>query len=183
MQNAVNQTVLVLDYSLQPLAFRSARRALTLIVKGRAVVQEDAGFEVCKGIMFPSVIRLKEYRYIPVQLQVVSRKNILLRDRNICQYCAVKLPASELTLDHILPRSRGGKDSWSNLVTCCAKCNRFKADRTPEEAGMKLLHKPRPASIHTSRFILKSLGEEDPAWRKYLYFDSVGDQRYQHAEN
>lgn len=183
MQNAVNRPVLVLDFSLQPISIRSARRALTLVVKGRAIVQEDAGYEVCKGIMFPSVIRLKEYRYIPVQIQIVSRKNVLLRDRNICQYCAKKFSTAELTLDHIMPRSRGGKDSWSNLVACCQKCNRFKADRTPEEAGMMLLHKPRPASIHTSRFVLKSMGEEDPLWRPYLYFDSTGDQRYSHVGN
>lgn len=181
MRNAVNQTVLVLDYSLQPLAFRSARRALTLIVKGRAVIQEDTGREIRPGMMFPSVIRLKEYRYIPVQKHEVSRKNILLRDRNICQYCAVKFPASELTLDHIHPKSKGGKETWQNLVAACKPCNRKKADKTLEECGMVLLHKPRAGSIHTSRFVLKNMGEENPSWRPYLYFDSAGDQRYQHA--
>jgi HNH endonuclease len=172
MQNAVNQTVLVLDYSLQPLAFRSARRALTLIVKGRAIVQEDTGYEVAKGIMFPSVIRLKEYKYIPTRVQILSRKNIFLRDRNICQYCAKHFHSSLLTLDHIIPRAKGGKDTWSNLVACCGPCNKKKADKSLEESGMILLHKPRPASIHTSRFVLKSMGEDDPLWRPYLYFDS-----------
>ena len=180
MKNAVNKAVLVLDYSMQPISIRSARRALTLVVKGRAIVQEDTGYEVAKGIMFPSVIRLKEYRYIPVQIQIVSRKNIFLRDRNICQYCAKHFPTAELTLDHIIPHSKGGRDTWQNLVACCKPCNRKKADKSLEESGMTLLHKPRPASIHTSRFILKSMGEDLPAWRKYLYFDSAGDQRYSH---
>jgi 5-methylcytosine-specific restriction endonuclease McrA len=181
MRNAVNRAVLVLDYSMQPISIRSARRALTLIVKGRAIVQEDTGYEVCKGIMFPSVIRLKEYRYIPSRVQILSRKNILLRDRHICQYCGHRFHAGELTLDHIVPRSKGGKDSWQNLVACCSPCNRKKADKSLEESGMTLLHKPRPATIHTSRFVLKSMGEEDPLWRPYLYFDSTGDQKYQHV--
>jgi 5-methylcytosine-specific restriction endonuclease McrA len=150
-------------------------------VKDRAIIQEHAGHEVCRGIMLPSVIRLKEYRYIPVRVQILSRKNILLRDRHICQYCAKKFQAGELTLDHIVPKSKGGKDTWANLVACCGPCNKKKADKTLEECGMTLLHKPRPASIHTSRFVLKSMGEEDPLWRPYLYFDSAGDKRYQHA--
>lgn len=183
MQNAVNRPVLVLDFSLQPISIRSARRALTLVVKGRAIVQEDTGREVVPGIMFPSVIRLKEYRYIPVQIQILSRKNILLRDRNICQYCAKHFPTAELTLDHIIPKSKGGRDTWENLCACCGPCNKKKADKSLEECGMTLLHKPRKASIHTSRFVLKSMGEEDPLWRRYLYFDSAGDQRYQHAGN
>jgi hypothetical protein len=183
MRHANNKAVLVLDFSLQPISIRSARRALTLIVKGRAIIQEDAGYEACKGIMFPSVIRLKEYKYIPVRVQILSRKNIFLRDRNICQYCWKHFPADKLTLDHIVPKSKGGKETWANLVSCCSPCNKKKADKSLEESGMTLLHQPRPASIHTSRFILKSMGEEDPAWRKYLYFDSAGDQRYSHVGN
>lgn len=184
MQNAINKPVLVLDYCLSPVSIRSARRALTLIVKGRAaVVEEHENHEVCRGFKLPSVIRLKEYRYIPARVQILSRRNILLRDSNICQYCGKHFTAAELTLDHIIPKSRGGKEIWSNLVCACSRCNRYKADRTPEEAGMVLLHKPRPASIHTSRFVLKSMGEDDPLWRPYLYFDSTGDKRYQHVES
>lgn len=182
--NLTNKPTLVLDYSMQPIAIRSARRALTLIVKGRAaVVEEHKGHEIHKGFNLPSVIRIKEYRYIPVRTQIVSRKNILLRDRHICQYCAVKFSPGELTLDHVIPRSKGGKDTWENLVACCGPCNKKKADRSLEECGMTLLHKPRKASIHTSRFVLKSMGEEDPLWRPYLYFDSAGDKRYQHVEH
>lgn len=181
MRNAINSAVLVLNSSFEAISIRSARRALTLVVKDRAIIQEHTGQEVYPGIYMPSVIRLKEFRYIPVRVQILSRKNIFLRDRNICQYCTNYFPASELTLDHIQPRSRGGRDTWSNLVACCKKCNRFKADRTPEEAGMTLLHKPRPASIHTSRFILKSMGTESPSWRPYLYFDSEGSTSHQHV--
>lgn len=174
----MNKATLVLNSSFEPISIRSCRRALTLVCKDRAVIQEHTGQEIYPGIMFPSVIRLKEFRYIPVRVQILSRKNIFLRDRNTCMYCGVVFHPSKLTLDHIVPRAQGGKDSWSNLVACCQFCNRYKADRTPEEAGMKLIHKPRAASIHTSRFILKSLGEEDPLWRAYLYFDSKEDSKY-----
>ena len=97
-----NKACLVLSGSMEPISIRSARRALTLVVKDRAIIQEHTGHEVCRGIMLPSVIRLKEFRYIPARVQIFSRKNILLRDRNICQYCAVKFQAGELTLDHIV---------------------------------------------------------------------------------
>ena len=174
----MNKACLVLSSSYEPISIRSCRRALTLICKDRAVIQEHTGQEVYPGINMPSVIRLKTYTYIPVRVQILSRKNIFLRDRNTCMYCGVVFHPSKLTLDHIVPRAQGGKDSWSNLVAACGVCNRLKADRTPEEAGMKLIHKPRAASIHTSRFILKSLGEDSPAWKKYLYFDNAGDTKY-----
>ncbi len=170
--NLMSKPTLVLNSSFEPISIRSCRRALTLIVKERAIVQEHNGHEVYPGIMAPSVIRLKEYKHIPIRVQILSRKNIFLRDRNTCQYCGVVLHPSKLTLDHVMPRSRGGKDTWANLVACCQKCNKFKADRTPEEAGMTLLHKPRQASVHTSRFLLKSMGADDPLWRPYLFFDS-----------
>ncbi len=172
MRNAVNQAVLILNSSFEPISIRSARRALTLVVKDRAIVQEHTGREIYPGIMFPSVIRLKEFRYIPVRVQILSRKNILLRDRYTCQYCDKVLPPGQLTLDHIVPRAKGGKDSWANLVCACGDCNRRKADMSLEESGMRLRHMPRPSSIHTSRFILKSMGEDSPLWKKYLYYDS-----------
>lgn len=178
MQNLMNKPVLVLNSSFEAISIRSCRRAITLLCKDRAILQEHTGLELRPGFMCPSVIRLKEFRYIPVRVQVLSRKNIFLRDRNQCMYCGVFLHPSKLTLDHIIPRAQGGKDVWNNLVACCSRCNKFKADRTPEEAGMKLIHKPRAASIHTSRFVLKSMGEDSPLWRKYLYFDNEGDTRY-----
>ena len=181
MRNAVNSAVLVLNSSFEAISIRSARRALTLVVKDRAVIQEHTGQEIYPGIYMPSVIRLKEFRYIPVRVQIVSRKNIFLRDRNICQYCGKHLHSSLLTLDHIVPRSKGGRDTWDNLVACCPTCNRKKADMSLEECGMVLLHKPRPSSIHTSRFILKSMGAEDERWRPYLYFDSEGVRSHQHV--
>ncbi len=118
----------------------------------------------------PSVIRLLEYRRIPHQTRALSRKNILMRDRYTCQYCLKVLPAGELTLDHVIPRSRAGESAWENLVACCHHCNNRKGSRTPEEAGMKLARQPRPFSLHTSRHLMRLLGKGDEQWRKYLFY-------------
>jgi 5-methylcytosine-specific restriction endonuclease McrA len=119
----------------------------------------------------PSVIRLLEYRRIPHQTRALSRKNILLRDRNTCQYCGEAMPPSELTLDHVIPRSRGGNSTWENLVACCHECNRHKGNRLLSEIDdMILLREPRPFSLHTSRQIMRMLGRSDDRWRKYLFY-------------
>jgi len=118
----------------------------------------------------PSVIRLLEYRRIPHQTRALSRKNILLRDRNTCQYCGEVLPSSELTLDHVVPRSRGGSSTWENLVACCHPCNRQKGNQHPIEVGMHLLREPRAFNLHTSRHIMRLMGHSDDKWRKYLFY-------------
>lgn len=172
MQNAINQAVLVLNASFEAINIVQVRRALNYLANDKVVVQEDTGKEFCDGIMFPLVVRMKDFKKIPHRTQILTRKNILSRDHYMCQYCDVKLPAQELTLDHIMPQSKGGPSSWDNLVACCSPCNRRKADRTPEEAGMMLRRRPRPATIHTSRAILRSMGADSPAWQKYLFYDS-----------
>src|SRR5215469_13306260 len=139
--------VLVLNASYEPINICGARRALVLVLKGVARTEESQGQELHAArmrIAMPSVIRLLEYRRIPHQTRALSRKNILLRDRNTCQYCNVSLTAAELTLDHVVPRSRGGLSTWENRVACCHSCNRKK--------GNSLLHeltemRPRTAAV------------------------------------
>ena len=121
-------------------------------------------------VAMPSVIRLLEYRRIPHQTRALSRKNILLRDRNQCQYCGVVLPSGELTLDHVVPRSRGGNSTWENLVACCHDCNRKKGNMLPHECGMRPLREPRPFNLHTSRHLMRMMGRSDAKWRKYLFY-------------
>jgi 5-methylcytosine-specific restriction endonuclease McrA len=179
--NLNRHVTLQLNASYEPIRLISGKRALTLITKGKAVVELPTKIQVYPGIFLPSVIRLRTYKHIPIRLQVVTRKNLYLRDGNVCQYCGNKFRGEELTLDHIIPKSRGGKQAWENLATCCAPCNRRKDDRTPEEAGMKLLHRPLPASVHTGRHILRSMGLEVREWGKYLYADSKGEQKLQFA--
>ncbi|MGH2520165.1 MAG: HNH endonuclease, partial [Chloroflexota bacterium] len=106
----------------------------------------------------------------PHRTRALSRKNILMRDRNTCQYCGVSHPAHTMTLDHVLPRSRGGKSAWENLVASCHACNHRKGDRLPHEAGMRLLRDPRPFNLHTSRHLIRMMGRSDELWRKYLFY-------------
>lgn len=174
MSNVRSTAVLVLNSSFEPVSICALRRALTLLVKESAIVQEDLGREIHRGIMWPTVIRLKRYRHVPYRAQVLTRRNILVRDGFECQYCGENFPAMSLTLDHVIPRSRGGLSTWENLVACCSADNRRKADRTPEDAGMPLLRRPRPVTLHTARGILRSHANTDRVWQKYLYFDNAG---------
>jgi len=169
----LHKPVLVLNASYEPINVCAARRALVLVLKGVASTEESAASQIHSSrhtMRVPSVIRLLEYRRIPHQTRALSRKNILMRDRYTCQYCHRTLPASELTLDHVVPRSRAGETSWENLVACCHLCNNRKGNRTPEEAGMRLARAPRPFSLHTSRHLMRLLAKSDEQWRKYLFY-------------
>ncbi len=172
-QRLLHVPVLVLNATYEPINVTAARRALVLVLKGVATTEEENGSFIHSArmvIRIPSVIRLTQFRRIPHQRRALSRKNILLRDRYSCQFCGRVLPAHELTLDHVIPRSRGGHTDWDNLVACCHACNNQKGDRLPEEAGLKLLRTPRPFTLHTSRQIMRMVGSSDKKWRKYLFY-------------
>lgn len=171
--NALRIPVLVLNATYEPINVCVARRALVLLLKGVAAEEEPSTHEIHSArrvLTVPSVIRLLEYRRIPRQTRALSRKNILVRDRHTCQYCGQMYSGTDLTLDHVIARSRGGKSTWENLVTCCRKCNNRKGDRPPEEAGMQLVRRPRPFTLHTSRSLMRQLGNHQEAWRKYLFY-------------
>ena len=171
--NILRGPVLVLNASYEPINVCAARRALVLMLKGVAASEEHTGSYIhgaTRAVLVPSVIRLLEYRRIPRQTRALSRKNILMRDRYTCQYCHKTMSSNELTLDHVIPRSRTGETTWENLVACCHPCNNRKGNRTPEEAGMKLARAPRPFSLHTSRHLMRLLGKSDDQWRKYLFY-------------
>jgi 5-methylcytosine-specific restriction endonuclease McrA len=176
----VNKAVLVLNSSYEPVSITRAKNALKLLVKGSAVAEEDYGVEVYPGIPLPCVIRLRNYKKIPIRISILTRSNIYARDHYHCQYCGHKEGSTVqvngkpqkvvLTLDHVLPASRGGPFEWSNLVAACKSCNVKKNDRTPEEAGMPLLKPPGRLTVHTSRFLLRQIGlEEDARWAPYLF--------------
>jgi 5-methylcytosine-specific restriction endonuclease McrA len=171
--NGLHRPVLVLNASYEPINVCAARRALVLVLKGVAAAEEHSPSLVHsarQSLPLPSVIRLLEYRRIPRQTRALSRKSILMRDRYTCQYCLTMLPSAELTLDHVVPRSRAGETAWENLVACCNPCNNRKGNRTPEEAGMKLARPPRPFTLHTSRHLMRLLAHSDDQWRKYLFY-------------
>lgn len=171
--SVMQEPVLVLNATFEPINVTAVRRALVLLLKGVAQAEEHNHAEVhsaSASMRVPSVIRLLTYRRIPQQTRALSRKNILLRDRNTCQFCGRTLPASELTLDHVIPRSRGGLSTWENLVTCCYRCNNRKGNHTPEEVGLRLVRRPRPFTLHTSRQLMRLMGHQDEKWRKYLFY-------------
>jgi len=167
---SLQRLTLVLNASYEPINVVSARRAITLVLKGAALVEKISPFCVRTARVsfpIPSVVRLLVYRRMPRQHRAVSRKSIMLRDRNTCQYCRRAFETKRLTLDHVIPRSRGGGSTWDNLVACCHACNNRKADRTPSEAGMALARKPAQIGIHTKYRLM--VGSAEPAWEPYLF--------------
>ena len=139
--------VLVLNYDYSPLNVTSIRRGFVLVDKGKAeVVKQDDNPIVTgyKTYVRPLIIRLLKYiRYHTRGLRA-NRNRIYRRDNHTCVYCG---STRNLTLDHVIPKSRGGKNEWTNLVTSCSKCNLKKADRTPDEARMKMKHQPFAPSL------------------------------------
>jgi 5-methylcytosine-specific restriction endonuclease McrA len=115
----------------------------------------------------PKVIRLLGYDRLPQQQVKLNRRNIFARDRNVCQFCGKSFSSSELSLDHVVPRSQGGESSWENLVCCCVRCNAKKGGRTPEQAKMALIRKP--VKPQRNPVLSLRLGRDKYAsWRAFL---------------
>ncbi|MEB3358180.1 MAG: HNH endonuclease [Synechococcales bacterium] len=159
--------VLVLNASYEPLNITSWRRAIVLLIKGKAEQVEHNGMFVYQDLPLPTVIRLRQYVRVPYKEIPLTRRNILHRDAHSCQYCGYT--GDDLTLDHMVPRSRGGGDSWENIVTACVRCNVKKGNRTPKEANMQLRHPPRkPHSslyFEVTKHIKSGVHAE---WQKYV---------------
>ena len=164
----MDANVLVLNQDYQPLSICSIQRSMKLLFLEKAELLHDDPHRKLRTprstFQFPSVIRLRSYIRVPYTKVVLSRRNIMRRDNFTCQYCGRR---SYLTVDHVLPKSRGGKDNWENLTTACEKCNVKKGDRTPEEAAMPLRKKPyRPIPI---TFFRDYNGNVQELWKPYLY--------------
>lgn len=166
----LNGNVLVLNQSFEPMSVTSVRKAIILLYLGKAeIVEKNHGMirSINMAFPIPSVVRIKRYIHIPRKRIILTRKNILRRDNHRCQYCGRRNVS--LTIDHVIPKVKGGPDTWENLVAACVQCNNKKGNRTPEEAGMSLLHKPkRPNHIF---FIRYSAGRIDKLWKPYLFMN------------
>ena len=160
-------SVLVLNASYEPLNITSWRRAIVLLLKGKAEQIEHKGIYLLPDIPLPTVIRLRYYIRVPYKDIPLTRRNILHRDGHSCQYCGYM--GDDLTLDHVIPRSRGGGDTWENLVTACVRCNVQKGSRTPKEANMILGCPPRkPRSglyFELTKHVKSGMNKE---WQKYV---------------
>lgn len=158
--------VLVLNASYEPLNITTWRRAIVLLLKGKAEEIEHNGKLLREDLSLPTVIRLRSYVKMPYKEISLSRRNVLHRDNYTCQYCGIK--RHDLTIDHIVPRSRGGGDQWDNVVAACLKCNVKKGGHTPREAGMPLLTIPRRPFSHVTFEISKHANGNLSCWTKYL---------------
>lgn len=163
------EKVLLLNASYEPLNITTWKRAIVLLLKGKAEQIEHNGRQLAPNVPLPLVIRLNHYIKIPHKRVPLTRKNLMHRDKHTCQYCGKK--GNDLTIDHVMPRSRGGKDMWENVVVACLKCNVSKGSRTPEEAQMKMRTKPH-APGNFAYFELSKQWDAAKGydvWQKYLY--------------
>lgn len=195
---ALDSRVLVLNRSYLPIHVTSVRRAFSLLYQGiaRAVneeyrtfdfdswadlstaVHDDAVGMVGRMIRVPRVILLLAYDRVPKRHVRFSRFNIYARDGNTCQYCGIRFARHELNLDHVLPRSQGGQSSWENIVCSCLRCNRKKGGRTPDQAGMKLLRRPRRPEW--TPFVLEVFSPD--RYAEWVPFMSTVDSSYWNTE-
>ena len=179
---ALNGRVLLLNQTYEPLGTVSVARAVIMTFKNSVTVEEFDGERVLRSahaeFPVPSVVRRREYINVRRRREAAGAKRmrIYMRDKFRCQYCGEKRVADELTLDHILPRSRGGDNSPVNIVTACVACNQRKGSRTPDEARMPLLTSQTALRVKLERVVLCHYAEARAEWRKYLFMDMHDDR-------
>jgi 5-methylcytosine-specific restriction endonuclease McrA len=191
MSGFLNQHVLVLNRLWQAVNVCTARRALTLLFEGHAQVVLSDGDGVFQTFSFsqwrsfsaqqphpetiatvsfkiriPRVILLVMFDRMPKKEVKFTRHNIFERDRNTCQYCGEVFERKDLNLDHVIPRDHGGPTTWENIVCSCIPCNTLKANRTPQEAGMHLVRKPKRPKWRP--FVQVSVGIQHDSWKHFL---------------
>jgi 5-methylcytosine-specific restriction endonuclease McrA len=163
--------VLVLNASYEPLRLVSVRRAVILLLQSNAELVEAAEQRLrAQGVALavPLVVRLVRYIPVPRHRKLpCTRRAVLLRDRETCQYCGAQPGRAHLTIDHVVPRAQGGLTAWENVVAACASCNHRKGNRTPAQAGMELLTTPR-RPLYLAVALTRTL-ERHAAWQKYAY--------------
>jgi 5-methylcytosine-specific restriction endonuclease McrA len=167
---------LVLNASFEPLHIVTWQRALQLLFQGKVEVVEESEQEVRTvrlTIKVPAVLRLLNYVPLTKKKQIVrfSRINIFIRDNHRCQYCGKTLNRTHLTLDHVIPIVQGGKKCWENIVTACKPCNQQKGGRTPAQAGMKLVRKPRQPTWLPTASLQMGVTRTPERWKIYLKLD------------
>jgi 5-methylcytosine-specific restriction endonuclease McrA len=160
--------VLVLNATYEPINVCTVRRAVVLLLKEKAEVIEQGDWELrsaTSSVTRPVVIRLVSYVRVPrdTHRRKITRRAVFARDDWTCQYCGAR---SNLTVDHVIPRSKGGTSSWENIVASCAPCNLRKGNALPRQAGMRLQRQPRTPSPHV--FIHVASPTIPAAWRQYL---------------
>lgn len=166
----MGQEVLLLNSNYEPLNVCSIRRAMALVVLGKAEVIHDRTAPVVTvrgGIRAPSILKMRYQVRRPMPQLRLSRHSVLARDNYTCQYCGVR--GRDLTIDHVVPRWVGGPHTWDNLVACCRRCNLKKGDKTPTQANMKLARRPkRPHYIPYLSLPTYLQAKSKEEWKMYL---------------
>jgi 5-methylcytosine-specific restriction endonuclease McrA len=166
------ESVLLLNSSFEPLRVISWQKAVTMCFLGKVEVIEEYHDKEIRSVSIvikaPAVVRLLQYVRLGKRTPPLCRTNILARDDFRCQYCKKDLTAKDATLDHVVPRTQGGKTTWENIVCACSACNRKKGGRTPAEARMTLLKKPvKPDWLPVLNFRLH--GRVPRSWHLFLF--------------
>lgn len=165
---------LVLDTSYMPVARVHWQRAVTLLFLGKVEVVEEYESELIRSVTFsikvPSIVRFLRALRSKKKAIKFSRENVYARDSGKCQYCGCKVPRPEATYDHVVPRAQGGTTHWENIVIACMDCNQRKGNRTPTQAGMKLLSTPvRPKKLNDNlRFTIQWHPSMPASWKDWL---------------
>ena len=194
---SLNSPVLVLNRNYQPIRVTTVRRAMVMLYSDivRALDEEYQIFDfdswsalsscrnesintVNQAIRIPRIVVLQVYDRVPIGRVRFSRNNIFLRDKNQCQYCAKTLPRKELNLDHVKPRTLGGRTNWENIVTSCIPCNIAKGGKNPEQAGMQLIREPKKPAWKE----LNPMRRFPALYRQWLPFIHTEDASYWNAE-
>lgn len=165
----INLPVLVLNQSYEPLHICRVRRAVVLLYEGKAEMLENGyGYlhSPTSNFPIPSVIRIERFIKRPRSQRKLTRLKVFHRDHYTCQYCGNQ--TKQLTLDHVVPRYRGGQHVWDNVVSACVPCNHRKAGKSPAEAGMRLFHPPAPPRGSTLFYIPHHYLQTQHTWQKYL---------------
>lgn len=167
----MSKKALLLNTTYEVLSFISEKKVFKLVFKDKAEILsmwEDYMVWGSGKMNFPSVLRLKNYVKINQTHANFSRRVLIKRDKSTCQYCDKKLFGSQITIDHIVPKSRGGATSFTNCVVCCQSCNSKKANNTPEQVNMSLLRKPTHPSYNSSFFVNDYYEQWHNDWDVYL---------------
>lgn len=163
--------VLFLDHEWRPLRVEGWKRAISDLWLKKIEVIEYSHDKTIRGVSgdfpLPAVVRvLRKFKRDKMRVKF-SRLNIYARDRFVCQYCRGRFATEDLTFDHVMPRSRGGKTTWENIVTCCLDCNKTKANKTPEEAGVTLARIPKKPAYLPAVMVSMNSSNIPPEWQAY----------------
>jgi 5-methylcytosine-specific restriction endonuclease McrA len=167
------ESVLLLNATYEPLRVISWKRAITLVTLDKVEVLETYERKVRSvtlAIRLPAVVRLLHLVRFRNHTIRFSRQNIYTRDKFQCQYCGRRMDSCDLTYDHVIPKSMGGRTAWENIVTCCLPCNKKKGGRTPTQARMHLIRRAKRPSWHPMLMITLRVAQTPDSWRDYLFW-------------